>query len=149
MSVRDEAFESGIEVAPGVRMPPGLISLEFVSSSGPGGQNVNKRATKAQLRVSLADIPISDEARARLAALAGARLNTAGVIIISSGETRSQKRNRQACLARLRELVVRALYPPRKRRPTRIPRRAVERRLEDKRRRSQTKQSRRPPDREH
>lgn len=139
-------FESGFEVAPGVRVPPGAIRLDFVSSSGPGGQNVNKRATKAQLRVALADLPIAADARDRLASLAGSRLSAEGVLVISADETRSQKRNRDACLARLRELIVRATHPPRVRRPTRTPRSAIERRLDDKRRRSDAKQSRRPPE---
>lgn len=149
MGVRDSDSEAGIEVAPGVRVPHGSILLDFVSSSGPGGQNVNKRATKAQLRIVLADIPISDEARQRLAELAGTRLNSEGVLIISGDETRSQKRNREACFARLRELVVRAIYPPKKRKPTRIPRGAIQRRLDEKRRRGETKQGRRPPESSH
>lgn len=140
----DEA-DGGLEIAPGVRVDPSSIQIDFVSSSGPGGQNVNKRATKAQLRIALADIPISDPARERLGALAGARLSSDGVLLLSSDETRSQKRNRQACLSRLRELIVRATHPPRVRKPTRVPRRAIERRLDDKRRRSETKQNRKPP----
>ncbi|KAA0214064.1 MAG: aminoacyl-tRNA hydrolase [Leptolyngbya sp. PLA3] len=129
-----------------MRVPPGAITLDFVSSSGPGGQNVNKRATKVQLRISLADIPLPESARARLAELAGSRLTAEGVLVISADETRSQKRNRGACLARLREMIVRATHPPRVRRPTRVPRGAIERRLDDKRRRADAKQSRRPPE---
>lgn len=146
VTVRHGEFESGFEVAPGVRVAPDAIRLDFVSSSGPGGQNVNKRATKAQLRVALADVPIAEDARARLAGLAGSRLTDEGVLVISADETRSQKRNREAALARLQELIVRATHPPRVRRPTRIPRGAVERRLDEKRRRSDAKQSRRPPE---
>lgn len=146
MSIYPEESGSGFEVAPGVRVAPGAIRLDFVASSGPGGQNVNKRSTKAQLRVALADIPIADDARARLADLAGSRLTAEGELVISADETRSQKRNRDAALARLREMIVRATHPPRVRRKTRVPRGAIERRLGDKRRRADAKQSRRPPE---
>lgn len=140
----DEAHD-GSEIAPGVRVDPAVIQVDFVSSSGPGGQNVNKRATKAQLRIAISDIPIPDQARDRLVVLAGTRVTSDGVLLLSSDETRSQKRNRQACLSRLRELIVRATHPPSVRKPTRVPRRAIERRLDDKRRRSDTKQNRKPP----
>lgn len=149
VSIYPDESGSGFEVAPGVRVAPGAIRLDFVASSGPGGQNVNKRATKAQLRVALADIPIPDDARARLADLAGSRLTAEGELIISADETRSQKRNRDAALARLREMIVRATHPPRVRRKTRVPRGAIERRLDEKRRRAGAKESRRPPDASH
>lgn len=134
--------DGGIPVAPGVRMAPGLLAFSFASSSGPGGQNVNKRATKAELRVRLVDIPIPPDARERLAVLAGRRLTEAGELLIAADEYRSQGRNRDACLERLRELIVRAQVRPKRRRPTRPSRGSVERRLEEKKRRSARKQSR-------
>jgi ribosome-associated protein len=132
----------GIEIAPGVRVAPFLLQFSFASSSGPGGQNVNKRATKAELRIPIGELPISDDARLRLAALAGRRLTERGELVITSDEQRSQAQNRAACLERLRELLVRALVRPKRRRPTKPSRGSVERRLDAKRARSARKQSR-------
>ncbi len=133
----------GTELAPGVWAPDGAVSFSFVASGGPGGQNVNKRATKAELRVLLADIPIDPEARERLAALAGRRLSDDGQIVITAEEYRSQGRNRAACLERLRELIIRAMVRPKRRRATRPTRGSRERRLEEKRTRADVKRGRR------
>lgn len=140
-----EPDASGVELAPGVRVPENAVRFSFTSSAGPGGQNVNKRATKAELRLALADLPIPEPARARLAALAGQRLTEAGEILIASDEHRSQGRNRAECLDRLRDLIVRALVAPKKRRPSRPTRGSIERRLDTKRKRSEAKRRRRPP----
>jgi ribosome-associated protein len=141
--------ESDVEdLAPGVRVAPGAVRFAFSASSGPGGQNVNKRATKAELRVLLSDLPLPADALARLRALAGQRLADTGELIITSDEHRSQGQNRAECLARLRELVIRAMVRPKKRRPTRPSRGSVERRLAGKRRESDRKKNRRGGDHE-
>jgi ribosome-associated protein len=121
------------DLAPGVRVGPGILRFAFSSSSGPGGQNVNKRATKTELRVRLIDLPIPADARHRLVTIAGQRVTADGELIITSDEHRSQGQNRAECLARLRELLVRAMARPRKRRPTRPSRGSIERRLTAKR----------------
>lgn len=133
----------GIEVAPGVRVPPGALSFSFSGSGGPGGQNVNKRATKSELRVRIDAIPIFGRARERLAMLAARWLTDAGEIVIVSSEHRSQGQNKSECMDRLRELLVEAMAVPRLRRKTRPSRGSVERRLTDKSQRSERKQSRR------
>jgi ribosome-associated protein len=133
----------GLELAPGVRVPDSLVRFAFVASSGPGGQNVNKRATKCELRVSLSDVPISPGARARLTAAAGRALTDAGELIITCDEHRSQGRNRQGCLDRLRAMIVEAKKVPKVRRPTAVPRWAKKARLNNKRKRSDTKRARR------
>lgn len=133
---------TGLEIAPGVRINPSLLLFSFASSSGPGGQNVNKRATKAELRVALSDLPIPADARERLAAIAGRRLTDTGEIVLTSDEQRSQAQNRAACLQRLRELLVQALVRPKRRRATKPSRGSVERRLQSKRATSERKQSR-------
>lgn len=138
--------QSGMELAPGVRVRPESVVFSYASSSGPGGQNVNKRETKAEVRVRLADLPIDEDARERLAALAGRRATESGELIIASDEHRSQARNRAECLDRLRELIVRAMVRPKRRRATRPSRGAVERRLEGKRRTAQRKSARRAGD---
>jgi ribosome-associated protein len=142
---RDLAKIQGVEVAPGVGMPPDALRFSFVQSGGPGGQNVNKRATKAELRVSIADLPIPAQARERLARLAGHRLTGEGELLIIAEEHRSQSRNRAACLDRLRELLVRSLVRPRPRRKTGPTRGSIERRLAEKRHTGQRKQTRRGP----
>ncbi len=135
-----------VSIAPGVRVPAAALVFTFVSSGGPGGQNVNKRATKAELRVRLDDLGLADDARLRLAGLCGGRLNERGEILITGDEHRSQGRNKAECLRRLRELIVRACARPKTRRRTRPTRGSVERRLEGKRRRSRTKRTRSDPD---
>ena len=137
---------AGVPLAPGVRVPEAAIGVAFVRSSGPGGQNVNKRATKCQLRIALDAIPLSASARARLVALAGSSMTDAGEILIQDDSTRSAARNSDACMDRLRELVVRALVAPKKRRPTKPSRGAVQRRIDDKKQRGEKKQRRQRPD---
>jgi ribosome-associated protein len=132
-----------LELAPGVTVPAGAVGLSFVASGGPGGQNVNKRATKAELRIRLDDLPIPPDARLRLAGLAGRRLSDRGEIVIAADEHRSQGRNRAACFERLRELILRAMVRPKRRRATRPSRGSVERRLESKRARGAVKRNRR------
>jgi ribosome-associated protein len=135
--------ESGLELAPGVVVPPSVVEFSFVSSGGPGGQNVNKRATKAELRVRLAALPLPADALQRLAALAGRRLSESGEVVIAADEFRSQGQNRAACLARLRDLIVRAQVRPKRRRATRPTQGSRERRLAGKKARSEVKRSRR------
>lgn len=135
-----------LTLAPGVVVPRDAVTLSYTASRGPGGQNVNKRATQAELRVAMAAIPLDPGARARLAALLGRRLTAAGDILITSAEHRSQAQNRGECLERLRELLVRAMARPKPRRRTRPSRGSVERRLEAKRTRADIKHSRRRVD---
>jgi ribosome-associated protein len=125
---------------------PDAIGISFVRSSGPGGQNVNKRSTKAQLRINIDEIPLNDRARARLLRLGRSAINTKNELVLNADDTRSQSRNRKACMDRLREIIMRAMIEPKARRATKPTRGSVRRRLEEKKQRSQTKQRRRPPD---
>lgn len=122
------------------------IRITFVRSSGPGGQNVNKRSTKAQLRISIEDIPLDDRARDRLVRLGRSAINTNGELVLAADDTRSQSRNRRACMDRLREIIMRAMIEPRARKATKPTKGSIRRRLEAKKHRAQTKQRRRPPD---
>ena len=140
------ATGSGVTLAPGVIVKGDAIHISFVRSSGPGGQNVNKRSTKAQLRIAIDDLPLSDRARVRLLRLGRSMINSQGELLLSSDETRSQSRNRRACMDRLREIIMRAIIEPKARKATKPTRGSVRRRLEEKKQRSQTKQRRRPPD---
>lgn len=135
-----------LELAPKVRVPRAQIDLSYTSASGPGGQNVNKRATKARLRIPLDAIPINPPAKARLAKLAGSLLTDSGDIVIASDEHRSQSQNRQECFDRLRNLIVKAVVRPKVRRPTKPSRGAIQRRLDAKKQRGQTKRRRKDLD---
>ena len=138
----DDIPASRVALAPGIVVDADVLRFTFTTSQGPGGQNVNKRSTRAQLAVSLDDLPMPADARARLARLAGSKLTGDGVLMISASSTRSQRQNRDACVERLAELVAAALVRPKKRKPTKPSKGAVKRRLESKRKRGDIKRSR-------
>ena len=132
------------ELVPGVRVPESAIRFQFARSGGPGGQNVNKLNTKAELWVPLASIVgLSDRAAARLRALAGRRVTGAGEIHITAETERTQEGNRAAVLDRLRQLLLQAQHEPRPRKKTRPSKASKRRRLEAKRKRSEVKSRRR------
>jgi ribosome-associated protein len=115
------------------------IDIAFVRASGPGGQNVNKLATAAQLRFDTNKAALPDDARARLTRLAGQRLTKEGVIVIHAQRFRTQERNRADAIDRLIELLKESLVRPTPRRPTRPTLGSKQRRLEGKKRRSDLK----------
>jgi len=126
-----------------VVIPEGELEFEFIRSSGPGGQNVNKVATAARLRFDVrASAALTDEVKERLLALAGRRATKEGEIVLLGQRHRTQEKNRQDVIVRMEELVARALVAPRKRRPTRPSRAAGARRLRDKKLRAERKRSR-------
>ncbi|MCP4619041.1 MAG: aminoacyl-tRNA hydrolase [Bradyrhizobium sp.] len=118
------------------------IDIAFVRASGPGGQNVNKLATAAQLRFDTSKAALPDDARARLIRLAGQRLTKEGVIVIHAQRFRTQERNRADAIDRLLELLREALVRPTPRRPTRPTLGSKQRRLEGKKRRGDIKAGR-------
>lgn len=134
-----------IRVTSSIEIDESELAFDFVRSSGPGGQNVNKVATTAQLRFDAANSSaISDDVFERLRKLSGRRMNRDGVIVISAARYRTRERNRQDAIDRLAKLITRAATPPRPRKKTRIPKAEKQRRLEDKRRRGETKRRRGP-----
>jgi ribosome-associated protein len=139
-----------IQITPSLALDEAEIQLSFVQSSGPGGQNVNKVATAAQLRFDVAQSPsLPPEVRDRLIKLAGKNITQDGWLVIHARRYRTQERNRQDALNRLIELVRSATRQPKPRRPTKPSRAAKRRRLESKRKRSQTKRLRKPPESDH
>ena len=122
------------------------IEVIYSRSSGPGGQHVNKTESRVTLRFALADSPsIPDRERWWMLKRLESRLTTSGELLVSCEKHRDRSRNLSDAFARLRDLLVAALYRPPRRRKTRPTRGSVERRLRDKRRHSVRKQERRRP----
>jgi len=149
MDSPDPTASGPIAIAPGVTLSGAALRWSFARSGGPGGQNVNKVATKAVLRVDLDAFrdTMPAWAAARLVALAGAQATDAE-LILTAADSRSQLANRKACLAKLRALVIEAMNRPKKRRATRPSKASIRRRLDAKKQRAQLKQTRKPPKRE-
>lgn len=136
-----------IEVTPDITIAEEEVAFSFARASGPGGQNVNKVETAAQLRFDVAHSASLDEAlKRRLMGLAGARLTKDGVLVIFARAHRSREQNRRAALARLLRLIAVAAETPKPRVKTRPSLNARERRIETKVRRGETKRLRSPPD---
>ncbi|HEX3770352.1 MAG TPA: alternative ribosome rescue aminoacyl-tRNA hydrolase ArfB [Polyangiaceae bacterium] len=131
-----------IIVRPGVIVPIEAITMRAVRASGAGGQNVNKVSSKVELRVDIQRIEGLDEAaRARLRA--AAPLDADGQMLVTSQRTRDQPKNLADAREKARILIEQSLVVPRRRRKTRPTRASVERRLTEKKRRTDTKARRR------
>jgi ribosome-associated protein len=128
---------SMIRVTDHIAIDEAELTEDFVRSSGPGGQNVNKLSTAVQLRFDVRRSPsLPDEVRARLERLAGKRLTRDGVLVITAQRHRTQERNRADALERLVALVRQAAVRPVPRRPTKPTLASRKRRLDAKKRRS-------------
>jgi ribosome-associated protein len=133
-----------LEITQTIHIPDNELSWSFARSGGPGGQNVNKVASKAVLRWQLAqNTTLPDDVRQRLETQQRGRITTEGDLLITSQRYRDQESNRTDCLEKLRQLVLEATHRPRPRKKTRPSRGARERRLAAKRHRASTKAARR------
>jgi ribosome-associated protein len=122
------------------------FQFTFARSGGPGGQNVNKVASKAVLHWDLAASPsLPAEVKERFARQYRWRITAEGVLVMDSQRFRDQAKNVADCLEKLRVMLLGVLHPPKKRRPTKPSRSSKERRLQAKRHVSRQKEQRRRP----
>lgn len=129
----------------GLRIPAAELAEQFTHASGPGGQGVNTSDSRVQLRLDLATTTaVDDDQRERLLTVLGPRL-AGSVLTVSAEEHRAQRRNRVTARERLAAILREAIAPPVVRRPTKPTKGSKRRRLDGKRRRSETKQNRRRP----
>jgi ribosome-associated protein len=129
-----------------ISIPRSELRFTFVRSSGPGGQNVNKVASKAVLRWAAAASPsVSEDVRQRLLARNVRRINDRGELILTSQRYRDQAKNIEDCLIKLKAIIQGAAVRPRARKKTRPPQKAREARLQEKRAVGETKRRRRTP----
>ena len=132
---------SGLIVNDRITIPDSELQEQFIRSSGPGGQNVNKVSSAVQLRFNvLTSLNLTDWARERL--LRSGRLTNDGILVITAQRFREQERNRADARARLAEIIARAAIPPVPRRATKVPRSSKKKRLDGKKHRAQIKQNR-------
>jgi ribosome-associated protein len=137
---------SAIVVSETVRVPESAIIVRATRASGPGGQHVNKVATKIDLRVELTAIEgLSEAARRRLRGLVAHRLDADGRLVVTSQLTRTQSLNVEDARAKVRELIAAALVRPTPRRATRPTRTSRERRIAGKKQRGVVKRLRASP----
>jgi ribosome-associated protein len=135
-----------VRVRPGLVIPPAALEIRFSRSGGPGGQNVNKVETRAEVRFDLAGTDLlGAEDRARALERLASRLTKEGVLVVVCDRTRHRERNLREALFRTGEILREAMRRPKARRRTQPTRASRERRLEEKRRRGEVKRGRGSP----
>jgi ribosome-associated protein len=140
-------MSTDIVISPKLTIPAGELALSFARSGGPGGQNVNKVASKVELRWNPStSAALSEDDRTWLMARLASKLTSDGTLIVTSTLTRDQLKNRDDAASKLALIVRAALERPKTRRPTRPTRASKRRRIEGKRHRAQIKANRRSDD---
>ena len=131
-----------IEITPSVHMDERELQIDFVRASGPGGQNVNKVATAAQLRFDVNASSLPEDVKSRLIRVAGNRMTTEGVLLIEARRFRTREQNREDAIQRFVGLVRKAFVPPKARKKTKPTQASKEERLKEKKRRGDIKRQR-------
>jgi ribosome-associated protein len=131
-----------IEITPSFSIDESELQFTFVRSSGPGGQNVNKVATAAQLRFNLDRSTLAPDVKERLRHLAAHKITTEGELVIEAKRFRTQEQNREDALNRLVELLRRAFEKPKPRRKTKPTAASRQKRLKEKKLRGEIKRNR-------
>ena len=131
-----------LDLGDGTVVPADLLRAVFSRSGGPGGQNVNKVETRVTIEVDVDALPLPEERKARLRQRQASRINSDGVLRVTSQVARSQSDNRDRALARMEELLRESLIEQKPRRKTRVPKGVKEKRLEEKKKRGEKKRLR-------
>lgn len=131
-----------LDLGDSIIVPAESLRAVTSRSGGPGGQNVNKVESRVTIEIDVDALPLPDDRKARVREKLASRINRDGVLRVTSQAARSQIENRDRALARMEELLRESLVEQKPRKKTRTPKAVKERRLEEKKRRGETKRLR-------